>query len=203
MLVCGTMWLARGSVVFDNSGQPQKDVSDREAGDSPLTFISAVSTDIEITGISVLNRFESAGNLKFLIFDDATGTLLYQSTAKSFGADTDQTWKSSDDLSFTLLAGHTYDIGAIADTHSLWSYAFEGATFSQSGITSGPGNANAANFGAPTQADVGGGLGGDIPLVLGGSIAADPPVGAVPESSTWTLIAGGLAGLVLLDRRTR
>lgn len=167
------------------------------SGDAPFTFISAVTTDTAITSFAIENQMVTAGNLEFLIFNDATGTLLYNSGAIAYGADAIPTFKQSPTLAFTLLAGQTYDFGALADVSANYPYFFPGS-FTQNGITSKDNNANVENFPAP---DVYYHAGARIPLILNND--SNP----VPEASTTVslglLLTLGLGGVLTAARKKK
>jgi hypothetical protein len=172
---------ARGAFIFDNSAAATLDTT-RVAGDSPGTFIKQVAVDTPITNISVLNFLNTAGDMKFLIFDHATGTLILQTGPLAFAADagtpdTSKTWKRSPDFVFTLLAGHQYDIGGIADVGAHFAYIGPAnPDFTQNGITSGQPNANFTSFDAPAEQPVKGET--DIALRLESTPPAAPVVPA-------------------------
>jgi hypothetical protein len=184
-ILCGIGSEARAGFIFDNSAAASLDTT-RIAGDSPGTFIKQVAIDTPITNISVLNFLNTAGDLKFLIFDHTTGMLLLQTAPLAFAADpgspdTSKTWKRSPDFVFTLLAGHQYDIGGIADVGA--HYAYIGPSipdFTQNGITSGQPNANFVSFDAPTDLPSSGGA--DIALRLESTPPATAPVVPAPAS---------------------
>ena len=97
---------AHAGIIFDNSGEdggPNGGTVRPQGNEvAPGTFISDVAANTTITGIAVLNSLNSAENLKFLIFDNSNGTLLYQSAPQLFDADTNgASWKQSAPFSFT------------------------------------------------------------------------------------------------------
>jgi hypothetical protein len=160
ILAAATIWGigtdARAAFIFDNSAAATLDTP-RKIGDSPGTFIKQVAVDTSITNISVLNFLDTAGDMKFLIFDHATGMRLFQTAPLAFASDsgspdTSKTWKRSPDFVFTLLAGHQYDIGSIADVAA--HYAYIGPfhpDYTQNGIASGQLSANFTSFDAPAE----------------------------------------------------
>jgi PEP-CTERM motif len=186
---------ARAGFIFDNSAAATLDATRTTGGASPGTFIKEVASDTPITNISVLNFLNTAGDMKFLIFDHATGLLLLQTDPLAFAADagsadTSKTWKRSPDFVFTLLAGHQYDIGGIADVAA--HYAYIGPSnpdYTQNGITSGQPNANFASFDAPAEQETGG---ADVALRL----ESTPPAPVVPEPSSFALF--GLGALIVV-----
>ena len=80
-----------------------------------------VSAPTTINGIGVLSYLPAAANLKFVIANVPTRTILYVSAPKNFAADTGPvdaahfTYKVSDTFSFTFLTGITYGVGALSD----------------------------------------------------------------------------------------
>jgi PEP-CTERM motif len=194
-ILCATGTKARAAFIFDNSAAASLDTT-RHPSDSPGTFIKQVAIDTPITNISVLNFLNTAGDMKFLIFDHATGLLLLQTDPLAFAADagsadTPKTWKRSPDFVFTLLAGHQYDIGGIADVAA--HYAYIGPSnpdYTQNGITSGQPNANFTSFDAPAEQRVR----GDTDIAL--RLESTPPAPVVPEPPSFALF--GLGALIVV-----
>jgi hypothetical protein len=183
-----TTGAAKAALIFDNFDAGGF-TTVRGAGDSPGTLITVGASNVTIGQIGVRNDLNANGNLEFLIFDHPSHTLLFASAAKAF-VDDGMSWKLSDALSFTLLAGQSYDIGAIADIGGLWS--FDITPESMGGITSLSQNSNFANFAAPF---VTGHAGADVHLQLFAADAAVPEPGALP------LLGLGVLGLALARRR--
>ncbi len=139
-----------GVLVFD-SIPSQSGSSSRGAGDACGTAIS-VHTTMTISKISVKNTLNGAGNVRFLIFNN--GTLVYASTPKAFSV-TGDSWKDSDPLTFTLVAGQTYGITGISDvTSSTWDY--DTVAENTAAITSLLQNPNVTNFTSPVLGSPGG-----------------------------------------------
>lgn len=107
---------AADRLIFDNFDASTHTLAFRlSGGDNPIALVN-VSQTTTIDAIAVLNSFSAAGHLKFVIFDDPNTAPAFVSAPKAFAADVGvSTYKKSDPFSFTLLAGHSYDIGAIAD----------------------------------------------------------------------------------------
>ena len=139
-----------GVLVFD-SIPSQSGSSSRGAGDACGTAIS-VHTTMTISKISVKNTLNGAGNVKFLIFSN--GTLVYASPPKAFSV-TGDSWKDSDPLTFTLVAGQTYGITGISDVaSSTWDY--DTVAENTAAISSLIQNPNVTNFTTPVLGSPGG-----------------------------------------------
>lgn len=186
---------AQTTLVFDNFDGAITLL--RGAGSSISTTLSvANTTTIDRIGVDTNNQ--SAGNYKFLIFNDANGALLFVSAPKAFGADTGSALneKDSDIFSFTLLAGNVYDIGYIADIAVTNSLDFNAT--SQNGLTNSNTNSNFEGYASPADSAKGG---VDTNLRL---YVQDSSV--TPEGSSLLLLCGGLlplGGLGFWRRHTR
>ncbi len=114
-VLLGGTCTAQAGIIFNNFDADQAYGYANGAGFG--VYFYNVAQNTAITNIQVRTDLDSAQHLTFVIFDDPTGDLLYQSAAKTFAGDTfgQYTYKRSDDFSFTLLAGHQYDIGYEAD----------------------------------------------------------------------------------------
>ncbi|MFM2252684.1 MAG: hypothetical protein RJB68_1021 [Pseudomonadota bacterium] len=163
--------------------------SNRGAGDSPASFFSSVESDTVIGSISVLNDLNSDGEIRFAIFDHPTETLLF-STGPIFFADNGMSWKTSNTFSFTLLAGHQYDIGAVANVGGRWAYT-TGANVTQNGLTMTSRNANFSGFDAITSGNHAAAL---IPIQI---------TTAVPEPETYAMLLAGLGLMGAISRRRK
>jgi hypothetical protein len=187
LLVAGSAAAAQAQLLIFDGGIPgTTGASNRAAGSSPITFISAVTANTDIVRIDVLNQLNADGNLKFLIFEVGNNSPLYVSAPKPFTASSTPTWKDSDPLSFQLIAGRQYFIGAIADVSGLWPFRTVPASYTQGALTSTNRNGNVSNFGSPTAVGPGS---ADIPVRLY----------VVPAPGALALL--GLGGLAAARRR--
>ena len=90
-------------------------------GNEPLTKVLVGGADVPITGFGVFGQAQTAGNLKWVIFDSTRLTSPVflspaQAVAANPGVFADHAqWFDLTNISFTLLAGHTYAMGLISD----------------------------------------------------------------------------------------
>ena len=138
--------IANSTQIFDSRDfDLSAGVSSRLAGSSLGMFIM-VAADTTITRISVLNEMKFRGNIRFVIFDHANHSQILLTGPQPLAADVAGvlTWKESVPFNFTLLAGESYDIGAIADVSADW--AFDTTADNVLNITSVLGNAVFTGF---------------------------------------------------------
>lgn len=192
-LVGGFAGVAQGdTLIFSDTGS--NSVTDRGPEFDPLASVTS-SVGYTIVRFEITNQMKQAGNLKFVIFNENTSTLLYSSAAIAFGADTAETIKSSPVISFTMNAGTLYGFGAVSDVGLFQGYYAPPTGFSQNGITASS-NGNVSGFASPTFAGI---AGAEIPLNLyveGGTAAAP-----LPSSAVGGLALLGVVGLVEVRRR--
>jgi len=184
-----------GPILFDNSSRADFQ-SNRGAANSPLAAIT-VAQATSIAQIGAMVDLNSAGNLRFLIFNLDTQALLFATAAVPF-ADDGNTFKVSPEFAaFTLNPGVTYGIGAIADVGGLWdtNNSSSGNPFTQNGITaSDDRNGNVSNFASPT-------LGGEgIAMII---VQLFGPTAAVPEPATLALFGALAVGAFGVRRRAK
>src|SRR5579862_8647041 len=180
---------AQADIIFDNSAG-MTGITVRSPASSPGALIYSVTTNTVITNIQVLNHLGSAGSVEFLIFDNSNDSLLYNSGPESFAQDGSgqYSWKRSSDFSFTLLAGHQYDIGGIANVDSLWIAGPGYPGHTQSGLSSGAdGNVNFTDFASPSIT----GQTGTADIALRLEDAAP-----TPEPASATLLGMGVIGVL-------
>ena len=133
--------------IFDNRDASPSSTA-RAAGSSIGVLIN-VAANTTITRISVLNQINADGNLRFVIFDHPTHNRLLLTNPQPVRAESAPTLKDSVAFTFTLLAGQSYDIGAIADVAASWF--FDVTPNTQLNITSVSQNANFSDFNNPSQ----------------------------------------------------
>jgi hypothetical protein len=172
---------ARADIIFNDSNFNGHTMRN---GDGPVTFISNVAQNTAITNIGILDDLVTAGPVRFLIYDINTASLVYISSPKAFGADSGtDTWKVSDAFSFTLLAGHQYYIGGVADVPNFAAFQFPPIDHTENGITSDGANGN-FDFNGNSEGSATAG----IPLRLYDNVA-------VPEPTSLALFGLGTVGL--------
>jgi hypothetical protein len=87
----------------------------------PLAKVVVGASDVAINGFGVYGQAQVNGNLKWVIFDSTSlAAPVYLSAAQAvtgtpgtFAANAQ--WYDSPEIAFTLLAGHTYAMGVMAD----------------------------------------------------------------------------------------
>ena len=184
---------AHGSVIFDNSAEGFPEIADGSSAGCPLTLITSVTANTPITSFQIKNELPSGGGtIDYVIFDVAnTLTPVYYSAPIAYPADTGETWKTSPNFDFTLLAGHKYYIGGVADVETQYPYQSPDYGYTQDGITSGPDNGRASAGQPPSYISSGG---ADLPLRLEAT---------VPEPASLTLVGTALLGLGFIYLRRR
>jgi PEP-CTERM motif len=184
---------ARADLIFDNGFPNNPNFGEISApANSGWALNLSVSTDTTISNIAVLTNSASASHLTFAIVEftnfGTTGTTaLFESGPESFSADASGvfSFKMSDDFSFTLLAGHTYEIGAISDVTS--SFLADTIATSQNGIaTIGVSTSLASTAGGPVHD--GSRVSGNVEIQL-----FTPAV--VPEPASLVMLGIGMVGV--------
>jgi hypothetical protein len=145
-LVVGTAGLASGALI-EYQGTTYRGTG----GNELLAQVVVGPNNVTIGSFGVYGQAQVAGNVKWLIFDvTQLSSPVYLSAAQSvtghpgaFSSTTAQ-WYDSPETNFTLLAGHTYAMGLIADqvgtnTFRWGSSAYYGAPspITSGGLTSG------------------------------------------------------------------
>ena len=109
---------AGAAILIENQ---QTDFISATGSNQPLTKVVVGGSDVSITGFGVFDQAQVAGNLKWLIFDSNQLTSpVFLSSAQAVvgnpGTFADKAaWYDITNINLTLLAGHTYAMGVIAD----------------------------------------------------------------------------------------
>lgn len=197
LLACAAT--ARADVIFDTKALSQPCaffcVDEQRGSSGNYAAVLSFSADVTVTRIGVWSSVDDPQNVKFLVFDSqlngGTGDVLFSQT-KAFAA-APAAFLYTDPISFTFLAGKTYDIGILGDGQFLtgsWSVG----DVTANGITAISTNANINDFAAPST----GGYSGVVPYIQLETAGA-----AIPEPASWAmLIVGfGLTGAAMRRRR--
>jgi hypothetical protein len=112
-----SMSSAQADVVLFDSYTPPVAFGGFSSPDSGVSIQISVTSNLTISSVAVRNGMETAGDLRFAILSQPQHQFLYLSSQKTFTADTagELTWKQSDPLSFTFLAGNQYLVGYLHD----------------------------------------------------------------------------------------
>jgi hypothetical protein len=136
-------------VIFDSQNTPFDVDNTRAPGQSCGTQLVVGANDVTVYRIAVYTDMASAGNMKYLIFDHSTGdTLVFESAPEPFADDgASPTWKVSNPMSFTLLAGRTYCIAGSSDVSG--DFKEDLVANSAGGLTSTVMNPDLDDYAAP------------------------------------------------------
>lgn len=159
-----------------------------------------VSTATTLTQFGFyLGTPNAATNVKYLIWDGTSNSLVFSQVRSLAAATADNTLLLSDPFSYALLAGRTYYFGIVADNDLDVSYALVSPTpITQNGLSIADPNVLFDGFATPTT-DLST-AGAQIALQLYGTQA---PTTTTPEPGALALLVVGLAGLGAGARRSR
>ena len=183
---------ADSAVIFDNADPPLSTTLRNSSIEGVAAYLQIGASNVTIGQIAINAEPFQSGQLKFVIFSDIappgsdSGSLLFSDTVNVSGSNS-FSYILSDPLTFTLLAGHYYDIGAIFSGAEI-AYTYDLFSDSMNGITSIVSNENVDNFANPVLA---GHAASDI------SIRLYSPSSTVPEPASSTLAAVGLISAAL------
>jgi len=186
------------ATIFDNADPPPSITDRTSSPEGVAAYLQIGSSDVTIGQIAINAQPLQDGQLKFVIFNDVappgseSGTLLFNDTVDVTTSGS-LSYVVSDPFSFTLLAGHYYDIGAVFSGDSI-RYTYDQISDSENGITSIVSNENVDDFSNPALE---GHASSDI------NIRLYSPAAATPEPSTWLLGVFGLTCIGLVGHLRR
>ncbi len=171
------------SVLFDNADPPLYVTSRVSSLEGAAAYLQIGSSNVTINQIGINAEPLQDGQLKFAVFSDSappggtSGALLFSDTVNVTKSNS-LSYILSDPLSFTLLAGQYYDIGAVFSGSAI-DYTYDFTSDTQSGITSIASSQNLTNFASPVQAGHGGVSDIDIQLYGPTVVTPDPATAAL------------------------
>lgn len=193
MLLAGLTLLACNAVadtiIFDLS--PSEFNTQMQTGSGYMQGISTTK-DVNISGFGFYMWMPAADHLKFTIWNDDATTVLYSQT-QSYNVFFNQKWVYTDPFDFTLLAGHHYWLGFMAEKGGEYlGYINPAYNYGKNGITALPTHVYCLGYANP---DCGSPLGSQIALrIVNGGVVT-------PEPSTLMLLGTSGAGLFGVLRR--
>jgi hypothetical protein len=172
----------------------------------PMAEVFAGSS-INMSGFGVYGRAESAGSIKWAVFDGSS--LIYESGSQAVSSGSAR-WFDSPTMNVTLQAGHTYSMALVATNMFAWGRNEEPVSpITANGLTI---NAYEGLVHAPnTNPNGGGGFAGspiwasDLGGVdyFQGSVRVDGIPAAIPEPSEWAMLVAGLMVIGFVANRRR
>jgi hypothetical protein len=203
------------SILIQNAGTSWGGV----AGiNQPLAKVVIGASDVAIAGLGVFGQAQSAGNVKWVIFDSlAPSTPLYLSAVQAVAARAGQfatqaMWYDSPSLSLTLQAGRTYAMGLITDVIGANGFLW-GVEWTTQLMTGGGASVDGNGVALPFVSSVGsiGSPALDTPSLAAidgtsfyrTSLRLYEATAPIPEPAEWTMLAAGLFVISFIARRRR
>ena len=206
---------ASASLLIENAGTSWGGVS---GINQPLAKVVVGAADVAIGSLGVFGQAQSAGNVKWVIFDSLQPSApVYLSGAQSVAANpgafaTQATWYDSPSFTLTLLAGRTYAMGLIAEAVGANGFRW-GVEWTTNLMGGGGPSVDSNGVSLPFVSSSGsvGSLALDNPSLTALDATsyyrtslrifeATPPV---PEPAEWTMLAAGLFVLGFIAHRRR
>ena len=124
--------IANSVQIFDTHDFTGASTATFSPGTSLGTQVSVVA-NTTITRISAFVAMNTRGNIRFVIFDHPAHNRLLMTDPQPVAPASAPVWVDSAPFTFTLVAGSTYDIGAVPDQSTTWS--FDGTTNATTNFT--------------------------------------------------------------------
>jgi hypothetical protein len=184
--------IAAGPLLIQDQGNSAPYGESYKSTTQPFAAVSVGPNDVAITGFGVYGQAPSAMTLKWALFD-ITGARLYVSPEQNVGGVTNMQWYDSPALNLTLLANHTYALGALTNNATgrfIYSWTYPSALISANGLSLPDMRPQVGNFSNPVLTSPDYYLGQNSIHVFG-----------VPEPAEWVMLIAGLMVVAFIARR--